>query len=236
MAAALTQQKITLDVSDGTQMDAYVSRPNSDKPHAAIIVFQEAFGVNGHIRDVADRFAREGYVAIAPELFHRTARGFEGDYNNFNSVMPHFNAITRAGSEADIKATFAWLQGQKFVNKENIYSAGYCMGGRMSFLANSVVQLRAAVSYYGGRIVPELLNAAQHLHGPMLFFWGEQDTHIPREQRLAIIEALQKYNKIFVNVEFSDAGHAFFCDERKSYQPRAARQSWALTLEFLKSW
>ncbi len=85
----LIRNRIELRVNDGTMMSAYVARPEAGRFHSGILVFQEAFGVNGHIRDVTDRFAREGYIAVAPELFHRTAPGFEGNYADFESARPH---------------------------------------------------------------------------------------------------------------------------------------------------
>lgn len=233
--ASLVQDKVRLEVSDGTSMDAYVARPNDSSQHPGIIVLQEAFGVNSHIRNMTERFAAQGYVAIAPELFHRTAPGFEGDYNNFPAVTPHMRAMTTERVEADLHAAFEWLQGQKTVHKENICSVGYCMGGRISFLANTALPLRAAASYYGGGIAPALLDRASRLHAPMLFFWGGRDKHIPPEQRNTVTEAVRIAGKRYVNVEFSDADHGFNCDERSSYQPRAARQAWALLLEFLRS-
>ena len=233
--ASLIRDKITLTVADGTEMDAYVSRPDSSGTLPGMIVLQEAFGVNRHIRSVADRFAEHGYMAIAPELFHRSARGFEGDYNNFNSVTPHMRAMTLEGNEADLRASFEWLRKQKIVQAENISSVGYCMGGRVSFLANAILPLRAAASYYGGGIAAGLLDKAAALHAPMLFFWGELDQHIPPEQRSAITTALKAARKQYVNVEFSNAGHGFNCDERASFEPRASREAWALLLEFLKS-
>jgi carboxymethylenebutenolidase len=233
--AGLVQEKIKLEVSDGTTMDAYLARPEDREVHDAIIVLQEAFGVNSHIRSVTDRLAQQGYVSLAPELYHRTAPGFEGDYNDFNAIRPHINAMTREGSDADLKAAFQWLQKDQWVHGDRISSVGYCMGGRMAFAANAVLPLRAAVSYYGGGIAPGSLDRVSSLSGSMLFFWGELDKHIPPEQRAEVIGALKANRKNYVNVEFSDADHGFFCDERKAYQPRAARQSWALMLEFLKS-
>jgi carboxymethylenebutenolidase len=109
------------------------------------------------------------------------------------------------------------------------------MGGRLSFLANSIVPLHASASFYGGGIAPGLLDRAVRLHAPMLFFWGGLDKHIPPEQRNAVVQAVAAAGKTYVNVEFSDADHGFNCDERASYQPRASRQSWALLLEFLRS-
>jgi carboxymethylenebutenolidase len=229
-------EKLTLQVEDGTQMAAYVAHPKQSGKLPGIIVLQEAFGVNSHIRDVANRLAADGYVALAPELFHRTAPGFEGDYGNFPAVAPHMKAVTPQTAEADLRAACAWLQASSLVESAKIYSVGFCMGGRVSFLANIALPLRAAASFYGGGITPGLLDRAQNLHGPMLLVWGGLDKHIGPEQRGAVVEALSKSKKTYVNVEFSDADHGFFCDERAAWQPRAARQSWALLLEFFRSW
>jgi carboxymethylenebutenolidase len=229
------RQKVDLKVADGTTMSAYVAGAAQAAERPAILVLQEAFGVNSHIRNVADRFAQHGYVAVAPELFHRTGPGFEGDYTNFQAVMPHIQAMTTAGAEADLRAAFEWLHSQPGVRKAEIFSIGFCMGGRISFLANSILPLRAAVSFYGSRVVPDLLDRAAAMKSPILFFWGAQDQHIPAEQRKTLTDALLAAGKTYVNVEFSGAGHAFFCDERAAYHPQAARQAWSLTLEFLRS-
>ena len=100
----------TLKVSDGTTMRAWFARPKDGAAHAGLLVFQEAFGVNAHIRDIAERFAKEGYLAIAPELFHRTGPGFEGRYDDFPSTMPHMRALTDAGTEVDQRAAYEWLR------------------------------------------------------------------------------------------------------------------------------
>ncbi len=149
--------------------------------------------------------------------------------------MPHARAVTPAGAEADLRAAFDWLQSQKEVQSGRIFSIGFCMGGRVSFLANTSLPLRAAVSFYGGGIAPDLLDRAAQLHGPMLLIWGGLDKHIKPEHRRAVADALTAAGKTYVNVEFSNADHGFFCDERAAYQPHAARQAWSLLLEFLRS-
>jgi carboxymethylenebutenolidase len=112
---------------------------------------------------------------------------------------------------------------------------GFCLGGRVSFIANSSVLLRAAVSFYGGGIAPGLLDRTSRLQAPSLFIWGSQDKHITPEHRRAVTDVLSAERKIYVNAEFSRADHGFFCDERAAYEPNSARQAWALTLEFLRS-
>ena len=229
------KEKVKLAVADGTQMAAYVARPEQGGPHPGLLVFQEAFGVNHHIRSVSERFAAEGYVVIAPELFHRTAPGFEGSYTDFPAVMPHLQAMTTETAEMDIGSAHEWLRSNAQVKPNEISSVGFCMGGRFSFLANSVVPLRAAVSFYGGGIAPGLLDRASKVQAPSLLIWGGLDKHITPEHRKAVTDALSAQQKIYVNVEFSQADHGFFCDERASFEPRSARQAWALTLEFLRS-
>ena len=234
--SAIVQEKVEVAVADGTRMAAYVARPQKVGPHPGLLLFQEAFGVNHHIRGVSDRFAAEGYVEIAPELYHRTAPpGFEGSYSDFPAVMPHARAVTTETAEADIQSAYDGLRANDKVKASEISSVGFCMGGRVSFIANSSVRLRAAVSFYGGGIAPGLLDRASKLQAPSLFIWGGLDKHITPEHRRTVTEALSTQKKIYVNAEFSRADHGFFCDERAAYEPHSARQAWALTLEFLRS-
>lgn len=229
---------VSLQDADGTPMRAYVARPQNVRPRAGLLVFQEAFGVNAHIRDITERFAREGYYAVAPELFHRTAPGLEGSYTNFEAVMPHIRALTEEGLEADARSAFTWLSENLGSAETPIACVGFCLGGRVSFLTNSALPVKAAISFYGGGIAPNpmtpgLLNRNGNLRAPQLLFWGGLDKHIDPEQREAVVQAMRKAGKHFVNVEFSDADHGFFCDARASYNPAAAQQSWALTNAFL---
>jgi carboxymethylenebutenolidase len=226
------EETIQLQVSDGTTLRAFVARPASD-PTAGILVLQEAFGVNPHMRQITIRFAEEGYLAIAPELFHRTAHdGFEGDYGNFQPLMPHIQAMTATGNLADAKASFDWLESQ---GTKKIGAVGYCMGGRVAYIANSTLPLKAAVSYYGSQIAtPENLARAKDQRGALLLNWGGADKHIPPDQIRAIEDALRAADKSFVNVVYSGADHGFNCDARPSYNAEAAEESWALTRTFLE--
>jgi carboxymethylenebutenolidase len=227
-------EKVTLKVGDGTSMSAYVAAPAEGPKAPGIMVFQEIFGVNAHIRDVTERFAKHGYMAIAPELFHRTAPGFEGSYADLQVCMPHMQALTPEGVIADARAAFDWLQKSSRALPGAVASLGFCMGGRCSFLANSALPLKAAVSFYGTAIAPAHLGRAAQQNGPVLFFWGGLDSRIPRDQTRSVIDAMAEAKKTFVNVEFSDADHGFFCDARASYKESAAKQAWALALKFLE--
>jgi carboxymethylenebutenolidase len=227
---------INLKVSDGTEMTAYTALPNnkSDKL-PGIMVWQEAFGVNHHMRKVTSRFAKEGYIAICPELFHRTApRGFEGDYTNFDTVKPHTSALTNQNLEADINAAWDWITTQQNVDVNKIYCVGYCMGGRVSFITNSILPVKAAVSYYGSGI-DGLTDRFANLHGKQLFYWGGLDKHIKSENIQTTLKAMEAAGKDFINVKISYADHGFNCDERASYNQAASEEAWALTLAFLAS-
>lgn len=225
-------EDISLNVSDGTTMAAFVARPKEIAGFAAIMVFQEAYGVNSYIRDVAERFAAFGYIAIAPELFHRTAPGFEGSYENFDGTRKHIQALTNEGLTADINAAYDWIKNNARTAQDRIASIGFCMGGRVSFLANTAVKLKAAVSFYGGGI-PAILDMVNDSFAPQLMFWGGLDKHIGEDQISKVTGLLKEKNKKYVSVVFSDADHGFFCDARSSYNPGASKQAWALTLEFL---
>ena len=231
--AGAKDRYVQLKVEDGSTMAAYVSRPSSAGKHPSVMVFQEAFGVNAHIRDVTDRFAAIGYTAVAPELYHRTGPGYEGSYTDFEANRPHFSAITAETLEKDIRATFGFLRSE--AGADRIVSIGFCMGGRVSFLANATVPVRAAASLYGGGIAPALLGKIPSLHGPMLFCWGVQDKHITPEQRTAITEGMNQAGKSYVNAEFSTAGHGFFCDARAAYDKNAAREAWSLIRTFFEA-
>ncbi|HEY3781855.1 MAG TPA: dienelactone hydrolase family protein [Fimbriimonadaceae bacterium] len=224
---------VDLPVSDGTEMRAYVAYPEG-APHAGLLIFQEAFGVNHHIRNVAERYAAKGFLAIAPELFHRTGPGFEGDYTNFEPVRAHMMALTTEGTTADLGATFDWLKGQ---NPGSIGAIGYCMGGRVAFLAGLTLPIQCAVSYYGGGIAPNPMGAGyldrvNDLNCPVLMFWGGLDSHIGSEAYGAIDAALKEAGKDYINVVISKADHGFACDERASYNAEATEEALALTMAF----
>lgn len=232
--ANITSQHVELRVDDGTTMLAWLAEPAGEKPKRGIMVLPEIFGVNAHIQDVTNRFAALGFSALSPELFHRTAPPkWECSYGDFPTAMPHMQAVKEPSLESDVRATYDFLKNNTAVG-DNIASVGYCMGGRASFLANSTVPLKAAISYYGGNM-PSLLHRVKKLSAPMLLFWGELDSHIPAEHRDQVTKAMQEEKKEYVNVVFSYANHGFFCDARQSYQPNAAKLSWSLAQSFLDS-
>ena len=241
--APIREETVEISVSDGTRMRGYWAAPQNRRQAPGLLLFQEAFGVNEHIKDVARRLAGQGYSVVAPELFHRSAEaGAQFAYADFKTALPHVQALSDEGLEADIRAGHEWLAAPSRAGAQAIGAVGFCMGGRTAFLAASTVPLKAAVSYYGGGIAPMerlknpgLLDRVPALKAPVLFYWGGLDRNIPASERRLAEEALEKAGKPYAWVVFADADHGFFCDARASYQAAAAAQSWSLTLEFLKT-
>lgn len=227
------ESTVQLNVSDGTPMQAFVVKPG-EKPKTGILVFQEAFGVNGHIKNIARKIAQEGYLAVAPELFHRSlTAGGTLSYptnNDWSYILPHINGITREGALADYQAAYDWLKEE--LKSDSIGCIGFCMGGSSSFIANSLLPLKAAVSYYGSRIMQNF-DLAPEQKGPLLLLWGGKDQSSPPEKLAELAKALTGKN--YVQAVFSEAAHAFNCDERPSYHPDSAAMAWGMTLAFFKS-
>ncbi|NUQ20079.1 MAG: dienelactone hydrolase family protein [Gemmatimonadaceae bacterium] len=224
---------VTLPVDDGSSMRAFVARPSGRGPHRAILVFQDAMGVNESLREIAADFAAKGFVALAPELFHRFAPGFETDALDMKTLMPLIRQLTVERMVADNHAAHRWLTAKGDDDQKRIAAMGFCMGGRATYLANSELPLAAAVSYYGGGIAPALLDRAPRLSGAHMFIWAGKDRGIPPEQHRAVVDAVREAGKRFVDVEFSGVDHAFFQKTTDRYDPWAATQSWAMTLAFL---
>lgn len=237
MMATITTEWVRLEAG-GFPMGAFVARPEALGSDAGpgILVLQEAYGVSKHIRDVTERYARLGFTAIAPELFHRTAPPrFEAPYGgDFSAIQPHFTALTSETLIDDMSAAYDWLAEEAKIDAKRIAAVGYCLGGRCAYLANAELTLGAAISYYGGAIAPDLLDRAQKQGSPILMFWGGLDKHIPPEQHRAVADALTSAGADHVQVVFSKADHAFNRDGGPTYNEAAAREALHLVLEFLR--
>jgi carboxymethylenebutenolidase len=224
---------IELEVPDGTLMRAWLARPEGRAKAPGLIVFQEVFGVNGHIQEVCEKFAAEGFVALAPEVYHRTAPGRTFAYDDLAHAREHKDAMTLQGLEADAKAAAGWFGQDKQAGGAALGAIGYCMGGRLAFLANTMLPLACAASYYGGDM-HRFLDRAPQVHSPHLFCWGGLDPAVTWEQRPLVIEAMKAAKKPFLDLVISDARHGFNCDMRPdAYSGAAARQARGLALAFL---
>jgi carboxymethylenebutenolidase len=229
---SLRTERVQIPVADGTTMNGYLIRPEGEEPRAAILLLQEIFGVNAHIRSVAERLAREGYAVLAPDLFHRIEPDYEAGYDDIGASIKLAMQYTGEHSEADVRAAADFLAKHPGVKADRIAALGFCMGGKLAFVANGVAKLACAVSFYGGGI-PEKFSFVEKFSGPIMLIWAGKDTYIPLEHSRATVDELRKHGKAYVSIEFSAQNHGFFCDARGDYDAQAAGQVWALVKEFL---
>ncbi len=218
-------------------MELYEALP-AGRASGAVIVIQEAFGLNEHIRDVTRRFAAEGFHAVAPALFHR-AGGGTAPYDDFSKVMPLMEGLDDSAALVDIDATRAHLHAAGWGDAQ-IGLVGFCMGGRVSFLAALRRELGAACGFYGGGIVserrnPTLVGEASQLKAPWLGLFGDEDQGIPVEDVEKLREALRSAGVPGEIVRYPGAGHGFHCDDRPDYHEAAAKDGWARTLDWFRT-
>jgi carboxymethylenebutenolidase len=233
---ATQTQTIELTTADGP-MALYEAVP--DAPKAAVIVIQEAFGVNDHIEDVTRRFADVGYHAVAPHLFHR-AGGGTAPYDDFSKVLPLFEGLTDEALLVDVDATIAHLKDAGF-NEDRIAIVGFCMGGRVTFLVAVSRALGAAAGFYGGGIVTSrrggfapLIDRVGDLKTPWLGLFGDKDGGIPIEDVERLRTELSAVDTASDIVRYADAEHGFHCDKRPSYNPEASKDAWGRTLDWFE--
>ena len=217
-------KQFTLTAADKHQLGAYRADPKG-APKGAIVVVQEIFGVNSHIRAVCDRFAGEGYVAVAPALFDRQQPGFESGYSP-DEIANARKFIASPDWAAMLRDVQAAITDVKSVGPVGI--VGFCMGGTVAFLAATRLDgLSAAVCYYGGRIAAF---ADEKPRCPVQMNFGDQDQSIP----LSDVETIkQKRPDCEIHI-YPGAGHGFHCDERASFNEQSARTAWQRTTAFLQ--
>lgn len=215
-------ETVTLTANDGHSFDAYVARP-ADQPKAGLVVVQEIFGVNQHIRGVADGFAEDGYLAVAPAVFDRVERDIELGYDKDDVAEGRAIRAKISWDEAlsDVAAALGFVAG---AGKAGV--VGYCWGGSVAWLAACRLNPAAAVCYYGGNI-HECRNEKPSC--PVMFHFGEEDAGIPMDQVKAIGEAHPK-QELFT---YPEAGHGFNCEMRGSYNAKSAAVARERTLAFL---
>lgn len=208
----------------------------SGTPATGVVVVQEAFGVNDHIEDVCRRFAAEGYLAVAPHLFHRTGDPKLG-YADIQQVMPHMQGLSRDGVLSDVDAAIAHLT-DAGIDTGRIGVVGFCMGGTVALLVGRERPVGAAVTFYGGGVkqgrfgFPALVDVAPRLQAPWLGLFGDQDPGIPVEQVEELRVAAATASPPTEVVRYPDAGHGFHCDQRDSYHPASAQDAWRRTLQW----
>ena len=232
----ITTERVEISLEGGGAMGGYVARPSDDTRRPAVLVFMEIFGVNSHIREVTERVAREGYVALAPDYFHRTGPGAEYGYDDegMASGMKLLGALDADEMISDANAAIEYLRDRSYVDGEKIGCMGFCIGGHMTYLIACETDVKAAASFYGGGIAApsgpggkdSTIGRTAKIQGRILCLVGAEDGMIPPDQIEAIRAALKQAGTDHEVVVYDGADHGFFCDQRPTYQEKAAADAW----------
>ena len=221
-----------LDIqTDDGQFQAYLASPRGGKG-PGIILLQEIYGVNQHIRNVADQYAADGYVVLAPDLFWRSAPRIELGYGEQDrpQAFSLMQGCDLAKAQSDIAQTARALRALPGVDSK-IAAIGYCFGGRMAYLTAARGDVDAAIAYYGGGIQNDLDRAAS-VKVPLQLHFGGLDSHIPAAAVQQIAERFDDNPAVEIHV-YPDAEHGFNCSHRASYHQRSAAQARGNALIFL---
>ena len=236
-------RSLGIETPDGS-MTSVLHLPDGEGPFPGLVLLMEAFGLNDHIRDLARRLAAEGYATLAPDLYFREEVRVV-PYAERERVVDLMMRTIALGDDAaervkddrvadDIAHALRALRAQSEVDVERIGAIGFCMGGRLAFLAGcrQGAGLRAVVAFYGGRIVP-LLPEADKIAAPLLLHFGAEDASIPLPQVERIRADLGVLGKACEIHVYPGAGHGFFCDERDSFHAPSAASAWTRSLRFM---
>ena len=212
-------------------MKAFVAAPQTREKLPAVIVVQEWWGLTDHIKDIARRYAAEGYVAIAPDLYSRLGHALTTDAGEAGKLM---NALKQEDGLTDLNATVAYLKSVPEVDAMKIGVTGFCMGGSYALMLPCVnSEVKAAVPFYGQVPNPDI--PIQKLACPVLYLYGEDDGWITKADVQRLAAALKKYDKAGEIKTYPGAPHAFFRDTDQSvFRPDAAKDAWARTKAFFK--
>lgn len=217
------------------EIAAYLATPEGDGPFPGVVVLQEIFGVNSHIRSVTERIASVGYVAIAPALYQREAPGFETGYTPEDIEVGRTYAMQTTASQllSDIQAAIDYLKSLPQVKGDAIGCIGFCFGGHVAYLAATLPDIKATASFYGAGITTRTFGGGEptitrtpEIKGTLYAFFGMEDASIPASQVDQIEAELAKHQVSHKVFRYEKADHGFFCDQRASYNEAAAADAW----------
>ncbi|NJL10633.1 MAG: dienelactone hydrolase family protein [Calothrix sp. SM1_7_51] len=252
-----TQIKIP---NNDLEIDAYLAQPSSKETFAAVIVFQEIFGVNENIRDITELLAKQGYIAIAPAMYQRIAPDFHIDYSPedvgfspeaYQLGLHYYQQVKYQEIFSDIQATIDYLKILPNVNHNAIGSIGFCFGGHVAYMAATLPDIKATASFYGGGITTSsygedipTINRTSQIKGTIYTFFATRDLFVP-QQDSERIEAELKKCKINHRVFRYDTGHGFFAsffkdkypfiEQHPSYNLEAAIDAWENVIELFQN-
>ncbi len=230
MAASI--RETTVQYQSGiVGMKAFMAAPQTKDKRPAVLIVQEWWGLTDHIKDIARRYAAEGYVAMAPDLYSRLGHALTTDAGEAGRLM---NTLKQGDGLADLNATVAYLKSVQEVDATRIGITGFCMGGSYALMLPCVnAEIKAAVPFYGQ--VPNPDTPIQNLACPVLYLYGEDDGWITKADVQRLAAGLKKYNKAGEIKTYPGAPHAFFRDTDPSvYRPEAAKDAWVRAKGFFK--
>ena len=230
------------NVTLGPGLTGHAEIPQGSGPSPGLVVLMEAYGITAHIRGVCARLARAGFAAVAPDIFH----GDVISYTDMDKVLPKIRSLDDDTVMAEIGTTLDWLAARQGVPQARLGIIGFCMGGRLAFLANCrhPDRLKVAVSFYGGGIAPEgadrfgrtpPIGAAAQMQAPLFLGYGADDQGIPPGEHARIAQILSAAKKRFTLALYPGAGHGFLCEERASFAPAVAEHAWQESIAFLQA-
>ena len=224
---------IEIKTAEGS-MPAHLAEPKGTGPFPAVIVVMEAFGLLPHIEEVAGRLAGEGYVAVAPDFYYRRLPDNKASYDRLERAIELMQTVDDDAFIEDLKATLTYLEEHGGAGAGRVGITGFCMGGRLSFLAATALpgRIAAAAPFYGGGITAHLAQA-DAIQCPLQLFFGENDAFIPLDQVKQIDARLKELGKNYKLEVYPGADHGFFCDERPAYHREAAVDAWEKLKVFL---
>lgn len=233
----------TVKITNGdVEISAYLVTPVGEGQFPGVIVLQEIFGVNSHIRDVTERIAKEGYVAIAPALYQRQAPGFETGYTSEDiEIGRRYKEQTQASELlGDIQSAINYLKSLPNV-KPCFGCIGFCFGGHVAYLAATLPDITATASFYGAGVATSTpggdeptVTRTKEIDGTLYAFFGMEDPSIPAEQVDQVQAELEKHQIPHRIFRYDKAEHGFFCDQRGSYNPAAAADAWKQVMQLFK--
>jgi carboxymethylenebutenolidase len=215
---------------NGNTIDGYLARPTDGRPHPGVILIQEWWGIDAHIKELTERLAGEGYVVLAPDLYHGKVAQEPDEAMKITMTFNQDQAI------AEIRQAIDYLQSRDDVQPKQLGVTGFCMGGRLVWRVAELEngELAAIAPFYAGRYNPSVEDIRK-VTAPALVVWGEQDQSIPADQREHITRLLEQEGKVH-QIRIYPAGHAFLNNYHPTYNAEAAQQAWSELLAWFKQY